>query len=52
MVITAAGCPAITLSPATLPQRHSGAAYSQTITASGGTAPYTFAVTAGTLPAV
>jgi len=28
-----------------------GAAYSQTLTATGGTAPYTWAVTAGTLPA-
>jgi hypothetical protein len=43
-------CPAITLSPATLPVPIQGVPYSQTITASGGTGPYTFAVTAGTLP--
>lgn len=56
MVIAAAptppaNCPAITLAPARLPDGTVGAAYSQTITASGGTAPYTFGVTAGTLPA-
>jgi hypothetical protein len=44
-------CPAITLAPATLPNGAIGVAYSQTITASGGTAPYTFTVTAGALPA-
>jgi hypothetical protein len=44
-------CPAITLSPATLPNATVGVAYSQTITGSGGTAPYTFTVTAGVLPA-
>lgn len=40
----------LTLSPSTLPNPMVGAAYSQTITASGGTAPYTFSVTTGTLP--
>ncbi|MCX6538475.1 MAG: IPTL-CTERM sorting domain-containing protein [Acidobacteria bacterium] len=44
-------CPVITLLPATLPNGTVGVAYSQTITGSGGTAPYTFSVTAGTLPA-
>jgi hypothetical protein len=43
-------CGTITLSPATLPNGVLGAPYSQTITASGGTAPYTFAVTSGNLP--
>jgi hypothetical protein len=47
---TVTSCPPITLSPATLPGGNRNVAYSQTITASGGTAPYTFAVTAGTLP--
>ncbi len=42
---------AITLAPATLPDATLGAPYSQTLTASGGTAPYTYAVTAGALPA-
>jgi uncharacterized protein YhjY with autotransporter beta-barrel domain len=40
----------VTVSPATLPNGTVAAAYSQTVTASGGVAPYTFAVTAGTLP--
>ncbi|MBI4811174.1 MAG: putative Ig domain-containing protein, partial [Ignavibacteriales bacterium] len=43
-------CPAINLSPATLPNGTVGVAYSQTITASGGTSPYSFAVVAGALP--
>jgi hypothetical protein len=46
-----AGCPVIVLSPSTLPAGTVGTAYSQQITASGGTAPYTFTVTSGTLPA-
>ena len=44
------GCPAITLSPATLPDGNVGSAYNQTIVATGGTAPYTYAVSSGTLP--
>ncbi|MBI4548082.1 MAG: putative Ig domain-containing protein [Ignavibacteriae bacterium] len=48
--ITIGTCPTITLSPSALPNGSVGSAYSQTITASGGTAPYTFAETAGTLP--
>jgi ice-binding like protein/putative Ig domain-containing protein/exosortase sorting signal-containing protein len=43
-------CPLITVNPATLPTGALGVAYSQTISAIGGTAPYTFAVTAGALP--
>jgi hypothetical protein len=46
-----ASCPTITLSPATLPDGTVGTAYSQTVSASGGAAPYTFAVTSGALPA-
>ena len=45
------GCPAITLSPSTLPNGTVGVAYNQTIVASGGAGPYTYAVTAGALPA-
>jgi large repetitive protein len=41
----------VTVSPASLPNGTVATAYSQTITASGGTAPYGFAVTAGSLPA-
>lgn len=43
-------CPAITLSPTTLPDATHGGAYSQNLSAAGGTSPYTFAVTEGTLP--
>ena len=42
--------PAIVIAPATLPNTTAGLAYSQTPSASGGAAPYTFAVTAGALP--
>ena len=48
--LTATACPVITLAPATLPNGTVGVAWSQTLTASGGTAPYTFTLTAGTLP--
>jgi Ice-binding-like/Putative Ig domain/IPTL-CTERM motif len=40
----------LVLSPATLLSAAPGSPYSQTITASGGTAPYTFSVSSGALP--
>jgi uncharacterized repeat protein (TIGR01451 family) len=43
-------CPAITLGPASLPNGTVGITYSQTFTASGGLAPYTFVQTGGTKP--
>ena len=43
-------CPAITVNPATLPDGTIGVSYDETVSGSGGTAPYTFAVTSGTLP--
>ncbi len=49
--VTTSVCPDISLSPSSLPSETVGAAYSQSITASGGAAPYGFAVTAGALPA-
>lgn len=46
------GCPAITLAPTTIPAASAGVAYtSGSITASGGLAPYDFAITSGALPA-
>lgn len=48
--IAAIGCPVITLTPAALPSAAVGNPYNQTIIASGGVAPYTFAVSAGALP--
>ena len=47
----AIAAPTITLDPPALPGGMFGVGYSQTLIASGGTAPYTFAVTAGALPA-
>jgi Putative Ig domain len=44
------GCPTITLSPSTLPDGNVGTAYNQTIVATGGTPPYTYAVSSGSLP--
>ncbi|WP_372018405.1 autotransporter domain-containing protein [Pseudoxanthomonas sp. 10H] len=42
--------PAITVGPATLPVATGAAAYQQLLTASGGVAPYQFAISAGQLP--
>jgi large repetitive protein len=42
--------PTISVSPTSLPDETLNVAYSQAITASGGTAPYTYAITAGALP--
>ena len=50
-VVVNAGASALTLSPATLPGGTVGSAYSQTLAASGGTGGYSFALSAGTLPA-
>ena len=44
------GCTALTLTPATLPSTAVGAAFSQMLTATGGTAPYTFSLNAGAPP--
>lgn len=46
--VNAAG---IALTPSTLPNGTAGVAYSQSVGATGGVAPYTFTVTAGALPA-
>ncbi len=43
-------CPTLTVNPATLANGFAGTAYNQTLTATGGTAPYTFAVPPGSLP--
>lgn len=43
-------CPTISLDPATLPNPVIGVAFNQTVTATGGNAPYTFTVTSGELP--
>jgi CSLREA domain-containing protein/uncharacterized repeat protein (TIGR01451 family) len=46
----AQSCPAVTIAPSSLANIDVGSAYSQTFTGGSGTAPYTFTVTAGTLP--
>jgi len=43
-------CPLITLFPSTLPGAQIGFAYSQTITATGGAAPYAYTINTGSLP--
>lgn len=43
-------CPTIALTPSILPAATVGLSYSQSVGASGGTAPYTFEVTSGSLP--
>lgn len=43
--------PTVAIGPATLPEATGGSAYSETITASGGTAPYNFTISDGALPA-
>lgn len=48
MLVPGAG--ATTVNPGVLPAGTTSTAYNQTLTGSGGTAPYTFAVTAGALP--
>lgn len=52
LVLAQAGqtCPEITITPSTLPDGSIGVPYNQTLIASGGTAPYTYAVNSGALP--
>lgn len=49
-VTLAVGNTAITITPATLPRGTQGVAYSERVTATGGIAPYRFAVSSGSLP--
>ncbi|MDB6076054.1 MAG: hypothetical protein JWO89_3694, partial [Verrucomicrobiaceae bacterium] len=49
-VVTVKICPIISFSPTSLPAGTVGTAYNQTVTSTGGTAPYTYALTGGTLP--
>lgn len=50
IIVTPAGCPTISLLPVALPMFTVGVPYSATITASGGTSPYTFSIVSGSLP--
>jgi len=47
----APACPVITANPASLVEGTTGTSYSQALTAMGGTAPYSFLIKSGTLPA-
>ncbi len=51
IVVAGANCPQLSLAPAFLRSMFVGQPYSQTFAASGGTAPYTYSVTSGALPA-
>lgn len=50
IIVSPAGCPAITISPLTLPVGTVGSNYNQNLQASGGTPTYTWLVVAGSLP--
>ncbi len=49
-VFTCGGCPNIDLAPADLPEAEAGSPYNQTVTANGGSAPYRFSLSSGSLP--
>jgi uncharacterized repeat protein (TIGR01451 family) len=48
--VVSGGCPTITVSPSTLPNGAVGVPYNQTITGTGGVAPRTFSLAAGSPP--
>lgn len=50
-ITVAAAVPSLAISTATVPVGQVGVAYSQALAATGGTSPYTWSVTSGTLPA-
>ena len=50
MIVEAPGASHVTLSPGTLPELDLGQHLDQTLSASGGTAPYSYAITDGVLP--
>jgi hypothetical protein len=49
-LLIVAVCPALTLNPASLPGGTVGSAFTQSLSASGGAGPYSYAVTGGALP--
>jgi uncharacterized protein (TIGR03437 family) len=50
-VTVQSACSTINITPANLPAGTAGVAYTQTLTANGGTSPYTFSLSAGSAPA-
>jgi Putative Ig domain len=51
VIVNPPGCPVIDISPMVLPNASRGYNYSETLTATGGVAPYTWAVSHASLPA-
>ena len=51
IVVAAAGGTQVSITTSSVPNGQVGAAYSTTLAANGGTAPYTWSISAGTLPA-
>lgn len=51
LIVNPAGCPAVTITPATLPGDTTGNNYNQNLTGNGGSGPYTFQLVSGILPA-
>ncbi|MFB3850935.1 MAG: putative Ig domain-containing protein [Acidobacteriota bacterium] len=50
LIVTNSGCSSIGISPANLPSGFQGESYKQTLSASGGTSPYQFSISQGSLP--
>lgn len=50
LVVNPAGCPGITITPATLPSDTFGNNYNQNLSGNGGAPPYTFQIVSGILP--
>jgi type VI secretion system secreted protein VgrG len=50
VLVAPAGCPTVTVLPATLPSPVLGVLYTETISATGGASPYVYSVSAGALP--
>ncbi len=50
LLVNAATCPLIAIAPTSLPLMRQGIPYSQTLSGSGGTAPYSFELSGGSLP--
>lgn len=49
-IVVSGSCPTISVNPTSLPVGTQGTMYSQTISATGGVAPYTFSLASGALP--
>lgn len=50
VTLTLKVCPALSISPSSLPPASVGAAYSQALSGAGGSGPYTYSISSGSLP--